>query len=444
MARDGNLPHLKGETPKVASLATTLAKKMHLPQRSIQLIEKAATLHNIGYIALDQNTVLKPGKLSDSELSEIKAHPETGMRILREVEGMTPVAEIVLCHHESPDGSGYPKGLNAQQIPIEASIIKVAEAYIAMTHQRPHRPQPLSHQQALQNIANQAGSLLDPTVSFHFLQMMNQNNLAQSIANKFTILSQNQIKQKLYKSPKPKITLLPTQKHQTITMLKGFALLLTVSMVLGVAQKIGFPQSHEISSLGLSGTLFLIALLGLASIKPVRMPSGAYISAASSIVMLATLIGGPFYAITFGLATIAWALIHDPKSSTHTKPDQQINTSNNSSTQSTNGGITRLIKSKASSTKLSPAQTYGFVLSLAAVTSWCANLLANHLTNLTQSTSTASQIIPFLVSTTSFYSTESILISSLLATKQLSTKRIWQRNYLKSFPEPLTYSICTS
>jgi HD-GYP domain-containing protein (c-di-GMP phosphodiesterase class II) len=149
LARDGNMPHLKGETRRVVELAVALAHKMRLPYRNLELLEQAAMLHNVGYIAVDRDTVLKRSMLNDNEMNEIREHPESGMRILREVVGMGPVAGIVRCHHESPDGTGYPRGVKGDDIPLEAAIIKVAEAYVALTSERPHRTQVFAKNEAL-------------------------------------------------------------------------------------------------------------------------------------------------------------------------------------------------------------------------------------------------------------------------------------------------------
>ena len=108
LARDGNMPHLKGETKQVVDLSLALGRKMRLPMRNLEILEQAATLHNVGYIGVDRTTVLKPDRLTEEELSEVQQHPESGMRILREVARMGGVAEVVYCHHENPDGQWLP------------------------------------------------------------------------------------------------------------------------------------------------------------------------------------------------------------------------------------------------------------------------------------------------------------------------------------------------
>ncbi len=454
LARDGNLPHLKGETEKVTSLAVKLAHKMHLPSRNIQLVEKSATLHNVGYIALDRDTILKPAKLTDAEMGEIKAHPESGMRIIKEVEGLDEVAEIVHSHHESPDGTGYPRGLTGNAIPLEAAIVKVAEAYVAMTSHRPHRPRPLTHEEALETIAEDAGKSLDPAVAYHFLEMMNRADLAERISQGFGPPRRALLVRRLMKPRRQRLTILPQSTYERHIMLKGLALLTLVVALVAVFQMLDVGTAigaSRMSELGLLGGMFFLCLLGLASLKPVRLPQGAYVSASSAVVIAAAVIGGPIYATLFALATIGWALIHNPQTAlAHSGQASQPLPSGLGARDATkanqppylNGGITSLIKTKSLATRLSPATSHGLVLLLAGVAAWGANWLGERVVNVLGISQGTGDLPPFILAAGAFYLVETSLSALLLSRDGLSPIRLWQRNYIKTFPEPLTYAVC--
>ena len=490
MARDGNMPHLKGETQHVLELAIALGHKMRLPYRSFELLEHAAMLHNVGYIAVDRDTVLKPTMLTDAEMSEIREHPESGMRILREVVGMEAVAQIVRSHHESPDGSGYPQGLKARQIPIEAAVIKVAEAFVAMTNPRPHRNRPLTKNEALDEIARDAGRSLDATVAFFLFELMGRSDLSAKVARGFGPPDKRQIKLRLYRSHPHPVVVLPKAWKERRSMLIGSSIVAVAAAIVLVFGKLGVPlslgvKSGQVASTAL-GSLFFLFLLGLAAVRPVRLPKGAYVSASSAVVLAISLAGGPVYAVIFGFALIGWALLLDPANAL-SKSMASINGANGAadgangngyangygngygngaakgsrkrcgdnagnggpanSTSSAagrrrNGGIAFLIKTKALESQLSTASAYGFLLMLAGSGAWVACMAGRYVSRSLALQGTAAEIIPFVASVTTFYFLETMVQSMLLSVHGLSTGRVWQRNYLKVLPEPLTYAVC--
>ena len=112
---------------------------MHLPRERIEILEHACWLHDIGKIGLPDSILNKPGKLSDEEWVKIKAHPVLGGEILNPLESLKEIVPLVRQHHERCDGKGYPDGLKEEEIPLEARIIAVADAYGAMTSERPYR-----------------------------------------------------------------------------------------------------------------------------------------------------------------------------------------------------------------------------------------------------------------------------------------------------------------
>jgi HD-GYP domain-containing protein (c-di-GMP phosphodiesterase class II) len=460
LARDGNMPHLKGETHRVLELALRIGNKMHLPYRNMQLLEKAAMLHNVGYISVDRDTVLKPSLLSDRELHEIREHPDSGTRILREVVGMSSVADIVRSHHESPDGSGYPLGLKGSEIPIEGAIIKVAESFIAMTSPRPHRHKVMSNGQALEEIARVAGQSLDASVAYFLFDMMGRPDLASRVSKGFGPPGRHHIKPRLYKPRSKPLKVLPRKRKDRRSMIMGSVLIGAMAVILVLLTKsgisLGFVASPSPITTGTTASLFFLFLLGLASLKPVRLPWGAYVSSSSAIVLVMSLMGGPVYAVLFGFALIGWAMLLDPATAmTSTMMSMNVAggyTNGNGSGRhaarkksdrhADDGGITSLIKAKALGSRLSTASAYGFVVMLAGSASWVMYNLGHRASDALNLGGTPAELAPFLMSVASFYLLETMLQATLLAKNGLSASRLWQRNYLKIFPEPLTYAVC--
>jgi HD-GYP domain-containing protein (c-di-GMP phosphodiesterase class II) len=478
LARDGNMPHLKGDTQKVVELSMALGRKMRLPMRSLEILEQAATLHNVGYIAVDRTTVLKPDRLTDEELSEIRQHPESGMRILREVARMGGVAEVVHCHHENPDGTGYPRKLKSPDIPIEAAIIKAAEAFVAITSPRPHREKIFTKDEALERIAEIAGHSVDPLVAYHLCELMGRQDLARQVSGGFGPPTKGQIKERLYKSkPKP-WRFFPAKRPARKAIITGLAMVggcATLICILGYIKVLEPLHSGALEvQHGILGGLFFLFLLGLAALKPVRLPWGAYVSASTAIVFPMAVAGGPLYAVVFGLAAIAWAMVHNPRTALsptrdfgcgiangyngyngwHSKNGYSRNGNSHSERPKTEGdgtdsgfhhevpGITSLIKHKALATRLSTASSYGFVLILAGCVSWGMYEIGGRIADASGLHRSVAELIPFFLSVSTFYLMESMAQVALLARSGLSPRRLWQRNYLKVFPEPLTYAIC--
>ncbi len=123
----------------VGRLCEMMAAELGLDEDRVQRLRLAGILHDIGKIAVPDSILRKPGPLTDEEWLQMRRHPELGARILSSRE-LDDVREWILAHHERPDGTGYPKGLTADQIPLEASIVAVADAFEAMTSDRVYRP----------------------------------------------------------------------------------------------------------------------------------------------------------------------------------------------------------------------------------------------------------------------------------------------------------------
>ncbi|HEY8314858.1 MAG TPA: HD-GYP domain-containing protein [Candidatus Baltobacteraceae bacterium] len=132
-------PYTAGHSIRVAAYAKRLAEAMRLDGVTIKTIENAALLHDLGKIGIPDAVLLKPAKFDEREREIIKFHPDIAGEILAGVEAMRDVVPCIVHHHERWDGEGYPRKLAAEKIPLGARIISVADAYDAMTTDRPYR-----------------------------------------------------------------------------------------------------------------------------------------------------------------------------------------------------------------------------------------------------------------------------------------------------------------
>jgi len=137
---------------------------MEMPEERVTTIHMAGLIHDIGKINVPAEILSKPGKLNNGEFALIKNHPETGYNILDKVDFTPPIAQIVYQHHETMDGSGYPRGIAGQDIILEARIITVADVVEAMASHRPYRPA-LGIEKALDEIRTHRGVIYDPDVA---------------------------------------------------------------------------------------------------------------------------------------------------------------------------------------------------------------------------------------------------------------------------------------
>ncbi|MEE8450859.1 MAG: HD-GYP domain-containing protein [Thermoguttaceae bacterium] len=138
-AIDAKDPYTCGHSDRVARVAVRLAQEFDYDTETLNTIYLSGLLHDIGKIGIQDSVLRKPGKLDDEEFEHIKEHVEIGHRILRDLSKLEEVLPVVLYHHESWDGSGYPKNLGAEEIPLAARIVAVADSYDAMSSDRPYR-----------------------------------------------------------------------------------------------------------------------------------------------------------------------------------------------------------------------------------------------------------------------------------------------------------------
>ncbi len=162
-------PYTHAHIERVARIAERTARMLGLSPRRAALVHRAARLHDVGKIAIDEAVLDKPGRLTPEEYAHVKLHAPFGAAILEEVAELRSIAGWIRCHHERPDGNGYPRGLKGDEIPLEARIIAAADAFDAMTggfhegEKRPYR-EPISPQEALAELDRCSGSQFDPRV----------------------------------------------------------------------------------------------------------------------------------------------------------------------------------------------------------------------------------------------------------------------------------------
>jgi HD-GYP domain-containing protein (c-di-GMP phosphodiesterase class II) len=145
---------------------------MHLNDVTLDEVRVGALLHDVGKIGIADAVLQKTGRLTKEEFDIIKQHPIIGRDILKEVHGFRAYLPMVELHHENPDGTGYPWGLSGDEIPLSASIVHVADAYDAMTTDRPYRPG-MAHDRAAQVLTQNSGTQFHPEVVQAFLSLKN-------------------------------------------------------------------------------------------------------------------------------------------------------------------------------------------------------------------------------------------------------------------------------
>jgi response regulator RpfG family c-di-GMP phosphodiesterase len=157
----------QGHSYRVVEYAVLVAERMAVVEPELTQIRRGAILHDVGKIGVPDSVLRKPGKLAPSEWEEMKRHPEMGYRMLQHIPFLEPALDIVLSHQERYDGTGYPRGLKGDEIPLGARVFSVVDTFDAMTSDRPYRSA-LSIQVAREEIRRCAGTQFDPRVSEAF------------------------------------------------------------------------------------------------------------------------------------------------------------------------------------------------------------------------------------------------------------------------------------
>lgn len=170
-AVDAKDPYTRGHSEQVARFSLSIADAMDLSAEQRTALEMAAYLHDIGKIGISEEILLKPGRLTDDEMAQMRHHPLIGANILRPVAFPWPITPLVRHHHEHFDGTGYPAGLRGEEIPLLARVLTVADAFDAMVADRPYR-RGRSREEAALELRRCSGTHFDPRVVDAFIGVL--------------------------------------------------------------------------------------------------------------------------------------------------------------------------------------------------------------------------------------------------------------------------------
>lgn len=162
-------PYTRGHSERVAGYAKTLAARLGSDDRTVETVEQAALLHDIGKLSLPMDVLTKASGLSESEFVAVRRHPWFGGQMVRRIPALRHLGDAVKAHHERIDGSGYPIGMRGDEIPHIARILAVADAYDAMTTHRAYRPA-MTPRQAIRELQLGAGTQFDQVLVDCFIE----------------------------------------------------------------------------------------------------------------------------------------------------------------------------------------------------------------------------------------------------------------------------------
>lgn len=160
-------------THRVADLTLLLANKIGIPESQMGAIRRGALLHDIGKMGIPDSILQKPSVLSDNEREIMQTHPENAFHVLSQIEYLSSALEIPFCHHEKWDGTGYPRHLKGEEIPLSARLFSVVDVYDALTSDRPYR-KAWSKTQAIEYIQNESGKFFWPEAVKAFLEVIQE------------------------------------------------------------------------------------------------------------------------------------------------------------------------------------------------------------------------------------------------------------------------------
>lgn len=161
----------EGHTQRVTEMTLNLARAYGLPEEQLLDIRRGALLHDIGKMGVPDNILLKPGALTEEEWVRMKSHPEHAYNLLKPITFLARALDIPYCHHEKWDGTGYPRGLKGEEIPLAARLFAVVDVWDALRSDRPYR-QGWTREKTLEHIKSLSGTHLDPRVVECFLDIV--------------------------------------------------------------------------------------------------------------------------------------------------------------------------------------------------------------------------------------------------------------------------------
>ncbi len=172
-ALEADEPYTHGHSYRVAKLAVTIGGSMNMNDRDLETLEYGGLLHDIGKIAISNEIICKPGRLTESEFEVIKTHATIGADIVEQIKFLAKATDLIRHHHERPDGRGYPHGLKRDEISLGCAILNVCDAFDAMTTDRPYR-KALSVEKAMEELVRHKGSQFDDRVVDIMLKLYHQ------------------------------------------------------------------------------------------------------------------------------------------------------------------------------------------------------------------------------------------------------------------------------
>jgi putative two-component system response regulator len=188
LAIEGRDPYTNGHCHRLSDYGTKLARKIGLPEFEIDAVRKGGVIHDIGKIAVPDNILLKPGKLTPEEYEIMKIHPEAGENICKPLKSLAPVLPIIRGHQERWDGTGYPDKLSGTNIPITARVIAIVDFYDALMTVRPYK-RALDVKQALEIMSKETQEhKWDPNLMRVFQDMIINEELDRSV-NEIQVLN---------------------------------------------------------------------------------------------------------------------------------------------------------------------------------------------------------------------------------------------------------------
>lgn len=169
-----------GHGKRVALFARIIAEEMGWTKEQLNVLEMGATIHDLGKIGIEDAILHKKTKLTEAEMEQMRFHPEIGARILRDVDFLKPLVPFVLYHHERYDGTGHPHQLKGEEIPLEGRLMAVADAFDAMTSDRPYR-KAMDAEKAISIIREESGRQFDPRVVEAFLRAWAEGRITKAM-----------------------------------------------------------------------------------------------------------------------------------------------------------------------------------------------------------------------------------------------------------------------
>jgi HD-GYP domain-containing protein (c-di-GMP phosphodiesterase class II) len=169
--------YTRGHSERVTRYSLEIGRRLNLPADRMQILERAAILHDIGKIGIDQSLLHKEGKLTPHDIMDLQLHPSIGVHILEPIEFLHDVRVCIGQHHERYDGMGYPNRIKKDELSIEARILAIADAFDAMTSDRPYR-RALSFEIAIAELRDNAGTQFDPELVKVFLQVIDEGDFS--------------------------------------------------------------------------------------------------------------------------------------------------------------------------------------------------------------------------------------------------------------------------